>query len=58
MDIANEYAKENNCEYLRDQRVPPDLDNDKPECKAHVLFSAAKWLIWWGERGHGFEADF
>jgi hypothetical protein len=58
MKVADEYSKKHNCEYLKAQRIIPDFDEDKPETKAHILFSAAKWLIWWGELGHGFEADF
>lgn len=58
MIIAEDYSNKSNCYYLKDQRMPPETDEDKPESKTHIIFSAAKWLLWWGERGHGYEADF
>jgi hypothetical protein len=58
LEIGMKYAEENNCLYLKDQRRPPDVEEDRPEMKAHIILSAAKWLIWWSERGHGYEAYF
>lgn len=58
MGIADDYAIKNNITYLKNQRLPPDFDEDSAKSKAHIMFSAAKWLLWWGERGHGYEADF
>ncbi len=58
MKIADDYAAQRNLQYLKNQRIPPDSDEDTPESKAHIMFSAAKWLLWWGQRGHGYEADF
>jgi hypothetical protein len=58
MSIADDYAAQNNIIYLKYQRMLPDFDENSAESKAHIIFSAAKWLLWWGERGHGYEADF
>ena len=58
MKIAEDFAASNNVMYLKNQRTPPEADENSPEAKAHIMFSAAKWLLWWGERGHGYEADF
>lgn len=58
MNIATKIAKEKNLEYLSEQRIPPDLDETKIESKLHILFSLAKWLIYYGKNGHGYEADF
>jgi hypothetical protein len=58
MEVANDFAMQNNIMYLKDQRMPPEFDENSAESKVHILFSAAKWLKWWGERGHGYEADF
>lgn len=58
MSIADKVAKENQLEYLKEQRMPPELDEESLESKLHILFSAAKWLIFYGKNGHGFEADF
>jgi hypothetical protein len=58
MAIADKIAAENNLLYLKDQRLPPDIDEQSIESKIHILYSAAKWLIFYGKNGHGFEADF
>ena len=58
MKIANKIANEKNLEYLKDQRIPPDTDETSIESKLHIVFSLAKWLIFYGENGHGYEADF
>ncbi|UII31255.1 hypothetical protein LVD17_23470 [Fulvivirga ulvae] len=58
MDVADRFAEENKCSALKNQRKPPENDEDTPESKAHILFSAAKWLKFWSSRGHGMEADF
>lgn len=58
MEIADKLAKQHNLEYLKSQRNPPDTDEDTLESKLHILFSLAKWLIFYGKNGHGYEADF
>ena len=58
MEVADKLAKEHNLEYLKSQRLPPDTDEDTMESKLHILFSLAKWLIFYGKNGHGYEADF
>ncbi len=58
MTIADKVAKENNLEYLKTQRLPSDADENSIESKLHIVYSLAKWLIFYGENGHGYEADF
>lgn len=58
MAVADQIAKERNLEYLKLQRLPPDVDEDSVESKLHIVFSLAKWLIFYGKNGHGYEADF
>ncbi len=58
MALAEQYAKEHNCSELKHERKPPETEEDAPESKAHILFSAAKWLKFWSSQGHGMEADF
>ena len=58
MSVADKLAKEKNLEYLKTQRLPPDTDEDSIESKLHIVFSLAKWLIFYGKNGHGYEADF
>lgn len=58
MSAADKLAKEKNLEYLKTQRLPPDTYEDSIESKLHIVFSLAKWLIFYGKNGHGYEADF
>lgn len=58
MNAADKVAKKHNLEYLKEQRLPPEVDEDTIESKLHILYSAAKWLVFYGENGHGYEADF
>lgn len=57
-DAADKIAVANNLEYLKNQREAPDADEDQIESKLHILYSAARWLIFYGKSGHGYEADF
>ncbi|MNQ40396.1 hypothetical protein D3C85_540470 [compost metagenome] len=58
MEAALKIAKENNLEYLNDERYPPETNPGSLESKLHIVFSLAKWLIYYGKNGHGYEADF
>jgi hypothetical protein len=58
MDAADKIAKKNGLEYLKELRLPPELDEDSTESKLHIVYSLAKWLIFYGKNGHGYEADF
>ena len=58
MTVADKLAKEHNLEYLKMQRLPPHSDDDTIESKLHIIYSLAKWLIFYGKNGHGYEADF
>jgi alpha-L-fucosidase len=58
MTIADKVASQNNMLYLKEQRIPPDTNEESLESKIHILYAAAKWLIFYGKNGHGFEADF
>jgi len=55
---VDKLAKEHNLEYLKTQRLPPDTDEEGIESKLHIVSSLAKWLIFYGKNGHGYEADF
>ncbi len=58
MTVADKIAHENNLQYLKAQRMPPETDEDNIEWKLHIVYSLAKWLIFYGKNGHGYEADF
>jgi hypothetical protein len=58
MNKADKLAKDNNLEYLKSQRIPPQSGEKSMESKLHIVFSLAKWLIFYGKNGHGYEADF
>lgn len=51
---ARRYATEHGLTHIEQRFEPPEEANeDAPESKAHILFSAAAWCLWWSERGHG-----
>ena len=58
MQVADKIALEHKLEYLKEQRTPPDCDETVIESKLHILYSLAKWLVFYGKNGHGYEADF
>jgi hypothetical protein len=58
MKIADEIGEEKGLQYLKDQRMPPDTDETTIESKLHIVYSLAKWLIFYGKNGHGYEAYF
>ncbi len=58
MEVADKAATKSGVLYLKTQRMPPDTDEKSIESKVHILYSAAKWLIFYGRNGHGYEADF
>jgi len=58
LNTADTIAKENNLEFLRTQRMPPDSEENNVANKLHIVYAVAKWLIFYGKNGHGYEADF
>lgn len=58
MAAADNIAREKNLSYLKTQRAAPDTDEDSIESKLHIVYSLARWLIFYGKNGHGYEADF
>lgn len=57
MAITDKSEKERNLEYLEAQRLPPDTNENTIESKLHILYSLAKWLMFYGKNGHGYKAD-
>lgn len=58
MKATDELAQKHNLTYLKYNKVGPDFDEDALECKIHILYSLANWLIFYGKNGHGYEADY
>lgn len=58
MIAADRIARENNLEHLKSQRNPPEQDVNPIEAQLHIVYSLANWLIFYGENGHGYEADY
>ncbi len=58
MKIADKIAREKKLLYLKDQREQPETNSEALESKLHIVFSLARWLIFYGERGHGVEVEF
>ena len=51
-------AQQHGLEYLKDQYEPPETEPESLESQLHIVYSLARWLIFYGSRGHGYEADF
>ena len=51
-------AQQHGLEYLKDQYKPPEAEPESLESQLHIVYSLARWLIFYGSRGHGYEADF
>jgi hypothetical protein len=58
MQAADKIAVEKNLQHLKGQRMPPEDDEKTIESKLHIVYSLARWLIFYGKNGHGYEADF
>jgi hypothetical protein len=53
------FAEKNNLLDIIGRREPPDEEDlEHPAMQAHIVSSAAKWCLFWSERGHGMRADF
>jgi len=55
---ANQIAAKHGLEHLRDQVEPPEGEDQSVESCLHIVYSLARWLIFYGKNGHGYEADF
>jgi hypothetical protein len=58
MNEADKIASAKKLQVLKDQRNPPGLKEKKIVRKLHIIYSLAKWLIFYGRNGHGYQADF
>lgn len=57
--VAETYAVENKVEHVLGLRDISDEDYaNEAAAKAHFMISAAKWCIYWAERGFGLEPYF
>jgi hypothetical protein len=53
---ASSYARANNLQHI--EFVAEGFEQESPEKKAHILYSAARWCEYWSSRGHALEADW
>ncbi len=59
MEKAEKFATENNCMQLKNRYdLPTKFQHDCNESKAHILFSAANWIFFWANKGHGYRSDY
>lgn len=59
MEAAHSYADQHGLADLEERRLPPEpFDPQTAPTRVHILFSAAKWCLWWGRHGHGLEPYF
>ena len=57
LEAAMRFAQANGVEHVG-SAPPADFDEGSPETRADILFSAARWCLFWGRRGHGMEPWF
>lgn len=57
MARAEDFAGRHGCLAVLDQKVEPEKD-DGPDFQCHVVSSAARWCIYWGDRGHWLDVWF
>jgi hypothetical protein len=56
LHAGREYARQHGLEALENQReIPAGSDPDSPDARAHIIFSAGNWCVWWARHGHGLE---
>lgn len=59
MAAADKIAIPLNLTHLKDLRTIGDEFNENSnEWKLHIVYALAKWLIFYGKNGHGYEADY
>lgn len=58
MQAADKVATAKNLQHLKNQRHAPEGDSTSIEGQLHIVYSLARWLIFYGKNGHGYEADF
>lgn len=58
MERANAWAEAHGCGAVRELAAPPAADQGSPEAVAHILFAAARWCLYWGQRGHWLDVWF
>lgn len=58
MTKADSIAEEKHLKHLKSQVSPPETDPESLESKLHIVYSLARWLIFYGKNGHGYEADY
>lgn len=58
LNATETVALTNNLSHLKEQIEVPGEDFESLENKLHILYSLSRWLIFYGQNGHGYEADF
>ncbi len=57
-DRAAAYAAQHNVTHVLDNRDFMPADDTSPEAQAHIVDQAARWALWWSDRGHGSDPYF
>lgn len=58
MEVANEIGQKHGLEHLQNVTIPRDGFETEMESKLHIVYNLAKWLVFYGQNGHGYEADY
>lgn len=54
---AESFARERNVTHAG-ERFESDFDESTDAHRAHVMFAAGRWCVFWGDRGHGLDPWF
>jgi len=57
LEKAREFARAHGLQHV-EHEPPPDFDEGSAATRADIIFAAAKWCLFWAERGHGLEPWF
>lgn len=57
LEKARAFARDKGVERV-EHEPPSDFDESSTATRADIIFAAAKWCLFWAERGHGMEPWF
>lgn len=55
-DCVIAFAEDHGVTAVFERRLLEDYREESPSSQAHIVMSAARWCLFWSDRGHGMEA--
>jgi hypothetical protein len=56
--LARKLARKERVMEVESRRDPGDFEEGSAESRAHILFAAGRWCLYWARRGHGLAPWF